>query len=89
MKLFGALFVAAAMSMASMRACDALLPVLSADFDVPVGVAARSISAFVLAYGVMQLVFGPLGDRFGKLRVVAVALTACSVANVMAASPRP
>lgn len=84
-KLFGPLCVAAAMSMASMRACDALLPALSADFDVPVGVAARSISAFVLTYGVMQLVFGPLGDRFGKLRVVAVALTACSVANVMAA----
>jgi predicted MFS family arabinose efflux permease len=84
-KLFGALFVAAAMSMASMRACDALLPALSADFDVPVGVAARSISAFVVTYGVMQLVCGPLGDRFGKLRVVAVALTACFAANVMAA----
>lgn len=73
------------MSMASMRACDALLPALSSDFAVPVGVAARSISAFALAYGLMQLVYGPLGDRFGKLHVVTLALTACAVANVMAA----
>jgi YNFM family putative membrane transporter len=81
----GALGVAAALSMASMRACDALLPALAADFSVPVGAAAQSISAFVLAYGLLQLVYGPLGDRFGKLRVIAVALTACSIANVLAA----
>lgn len=73
------------MSMASMRACDALLPALSSDFGVPVGMAAWSISAFALAYGLMQLVFGPLGDRFGKLRVITLALTGCAVAHVMAA----
>ncbi|MEM5427723.1 MFS transporter [Cupriavidus oxalaticus] len=84
MKLFWPLAVAAAMSMASMRACDAMLPALSAEFGVSVGVAAWSISAFVLAYGVMQLVYGPLGDRFGKGRVIAMALMACCVANMMA-----
>lgn len=68
-----------------MRACDALLPALTSDFDVPVAMAARSISAFALAYGLMQLVYGPLGDRFGKLRIVTLALIGCAVANVMAA----
>lgn len=81
----GALGIAAALSMASMRACDALLPALSSDFAVPVGVAAQSISAFVLAYGFLQLLYGPLGDRFGRLRVISAALAACSMANVMAA----
>ncbi|MFJ1252314.1 MFS transporter [Cupriavidus sp. CuC1] len=79
------LSIAAALSMASMRACDVLLPALSADFGVPVGVAGWSISAFVLAYGLLQLVYGPLGDSFGKLRVISAALAACSVANVLAA----
>ncbi|GAB7544830.1 MFS transporter [Cupriavidus sp. 8B] len=79
------LSIAAALSMASMRACDVLLPALSADFRVPVGVAGWSISAFVLAYGLLQLVYGPLGDNFGKLRVICAALAACSVANVLAA----
>lgn len=81
----GALGIAAALSMASMRACDALLSALASDFDVPVGVAAQSISAFVLAYGFLQLVYGPLGDRFGRLRVISAALTACALANVMTA----
>ncbi|RCJ05082.1 MFS transporter [Cupriavidus necator] len=85
MRRFGTLAIAAVMSMASMRACDALLPALSSDFAVPIGMAAWSISAFALAYGLMQLVYGPLGDRFGKLRVVTLALTGCAVANVMAA----
>lgn len=81
----GALGIAAALSMASMRACDALLPALSSDFAIPVGVAAQSISAFVLAYGFLQLLYGPLGDRYGRLRVISAALAPCSMANVMAA----
>lgn len=68
-----------------MRSCDALLPALSSDFAVPVGVASQSISAFVLAYAVLQLAYGPLGDRFGKLPVIAAAAAACSIANVLAA----
>ncbi|WP_459574569.1 MFS transporter [Cupriavidus sp. 8B] len=77
--------MAAALSMASMRACDVLLPALSVDFGVPIGEAGWSISAFVLAYGILQLVYGPLGDRFGKLRVIVVALAASSVANMLTA----
>lgn len=67
-----------------MRVCDVLLPALSADFGVPSREAGWSISAFVLAYGILQLVYGPLGDRFGKLRVIAVALAASAMANFLA-----
>ncbi|WP_180736272.1 MFS transporter [Paraburkholderia sp. PGU19] len=72
-------------SMASMRVCDSLLPSLQADFDVTMGHAAQAISAFALAYGVMQLVFGPVGDRFGKIRVIALATLACTAGNLGAA----
>jgi predicted MFS family arabinose efflux permease len=47
--------------------------------------AAQAISAFALAYGVMQLVFGPLGDKFGKPRVIALSTLACTVGNLAAA----
>ncbi|MGF6444708.1 MFS transporter [Paraburkholderia youngii] len=72
-------------SMASMRVCDSLVPAVQTTFAVAMGHAAQSISAFALAYGVMQLVFGPLGDRFGKTRVIAIATLACTVGNLGAA----
>lgn len=71
-------------SMASLRACDTLLPVLAGDFSVTVGQAARAIFVFAIAYGLFQLFFGPLGDRYGKLRVIALCALACVAGNVMA-----
>jgi predicted MFS family arabinose efflux permease len=66
-------------SMASMRICDPMLVVLGQEFSVTTGEASRVVSAFAVVYGLMQLFYGPLGDRFGKLRVVALAVLACAV----------
>jgi len=71
--------LAAFASAASMRWCDALLPVLSDEFSVTAGQSAQVIYAFAIAYGVMQLVYGPLGDRLGKYTVVSFAVLACTV----------
>ena len=62
-----------------MRWCDALLPVLSDEFSVTAGQSAQVVYAFAIAYGVMQLVYGPLGDRLGKYTVVSFAVLACTV----------
>ncbi len=72
-------------SMASMRICDAMLPVFARDFSVTPGQAAGTISAFALAYGLLQLFYGPLGDRLGKTRVIGLATLACTVGSVLAA----
>lgn len=66
----------------SMRVNDALLPRLAGEFGVPLGTAAQVISFFAIAYGLAQLLFGPLGDRFGKYRVIgwAAAASACTAA---------
>ena len=37
------------------------------------------IASFAFAYGLLQLLFGPLGDRFGKLRVIFFACMAASL----------
>jgi predicted MFS family arabinose efflux permease len=57
-----------------MRLMDPLLPLLAADFGVGVAAIAPVVAGFTLAYGAGQLVTGPLGDRFGKVWVAAVAL---------------
>ena len=82
MRLLGA---AAFASMASMRVCDPLLPALAREFATTTGHAAHAISAFAIAYGLLQLFYGPLGDRYGKTRVISFAVIGCAVANVAAA----
>jgi predicted MFS family arabinose efflux permease len=70
---------------AALRVCDALLPRLGDDFGRTPGAAGRVIIAFSIAYGLMQLLFGPLGDRYGKARMVCVALFGCAVASMACA----
>lgn len=73
-------------SMAAMRICDAMLPALSQEFSVTAGRAARAISAYALAYGLLQLLYGPLGDRYGKVKVIALATLTCTVGSALAAA---
>lgn len=73
-------------SMLAMRMCDAMLPALGQSFGTPAAQTASTISAFAIAYGVMQLVAGPLGDRFGKPRVIALAALLCGLLALGAAA---
>ena len=71
-------------SMASQRLCDAMLPELSRYFEVGLAQAAQVVSMFAVVYGIAQLFYGPLGDRVGKLKVIAFATLLCSVASLLA-----
>ncbi len=80
-----ALSFAAFAASASMRVTDALLPRLDAEFGIGLGTAAQVITAFAVAYGVVQVPYGLVGDRLGKYRMVAwacigSAMTAASCA---------
>ncbi|TWO73380.1 MFS transporter [Caenimonas sedimenti] len=82
------LALAAFFSGAALRICDGLIPRLAADFGLTTGQAGSVVITFSIAYGLMQLVFGPFADRFGKARMVTVAVGGCSVlALVSAAAP--
>lgn len=74
------LALASFFSAAAVRICDGLLPRLSSDFGISVGSAGSVVITFAVAYGVSQLVFGPLGDRYGKPRVISAALLGCAAA---------
>lgn len=65
------LSAAAFTSSASLRATDPLLPLIADDYGVTTGSAAMAATAFALAYGLLQVVCGPLGNRFGRYRTIA------------------
>jgi len=69
----------------SLRVNDALLPKLAQEFAISLGEVSQVISVFATAYGLAQLLFGPLGDRFGKYRVVAWAAMACAATAMLCA----
>jgi YNFM family putative membrane transporter len=71
-------------SMAVQRICDAMLPELSLVFNVSLTEAARVIWMLAVVYGAAQLVYGPMGDRLGKFRIVTYATIGCSVASLLA-----
>jgi len=63
----------------ALRAVEPMLPRLASDFGESVSATAVIISAYALAYGGAQLLYGPLGDRFGKLRVVSLSLVGAAL----------
>ena len=73
------LSAAAFASSGAARITDPLLPQLADAFTISAGQAAYAVSGFALAYGLLQLLYGPLGDRFGKYRVISYAMLASMV----------
>jgi predicted MFS family arabinose efflux permease len=82
------LALAAMASGMSLRVADPLLPRLAREFAESLGQASQVVTAFAVAYGLAQLFFGPLGDRFGKVRVVAWACAASAAAALLCALAR-
>ncbi len=67
------LAISALASSMSMRLADPMLPGLAGTFGGTSVDMAAVVTAFSLAYALCILVYGPLGDRRGKLRVIMMA----------------
>jgi MFS transporter, YNFM family, putative membrane transport protein len=65
---------------ANMRIAEPLIPRIAQEFSVSAGAASVIATAFALSYGICQLIYGPLGDRYGKFRLVAIAMTLSALA---------
>jgi len=81
----GVLGAAAFMVIADARVIDPLLHIIADEFKTGVGSAAVIVSAYTIPYGLFQLVYGPLGDRIGKLKVMTAAMGAFAVGTAMCA----
>lgn len=60
------------------------LPALTSGFGAPMSQAQLTLTALLLCFGVSQLVWGPLSDRFGRRPVLIVGLSAFVAASVCA-----
>jgi predicted MFS family arabinose efflux permease len=58
-----------------------MLPQLAADFSTTVSTASVIVTSFAIAYAGAVLLQGPLGDRYGKLRVVTIGVALAGLAS--------
>ena len=58
------------------------LPALTEGFSAPMAQAQLTLTALLLAFGLSQLIWGPLSDRFGRRPILLVGLTAYVLASV-------
>ena len=82
------LSLAAFASASALRGVDPLLPLLAENFGTSAGGASAVITAFAVAYGVLQLANAPLSERYGKYRMV-FWVTAISAAGNLACAFAP
>jgi DHA1 family bicyclomycin/chloramphenicol resistance-like MFS transporter len=58
------------------------LPALTESFGAPMAQAQLTLTALLLAFGLSQLIWGPLSDRFGRRPILLVGLTAYVLASI-------
>ena len=58
------------------------LPALTDGFGAPMAQAQLTLTALLLAFGLSQLIWGPLSDRFGRRPILLIGLTAYVLASV-------
>ena len=64
------------------------LPAMTAGFGAPMAQAQLTLSALLLAFGLSQLVWGPLSDRFGRRPILITGLVAYTLAAIGCALAR-
>lgn len=65
-----------------------LIPRMADDLDAPLAVAATAITLHALAYALLQIIWGPLSTRWGRIRVLTVSTSLAALANLaVAAAP--
>ncbi len=79
------LATAAFASAANLRISDPLLPQVATDFAVTVGAASVIVTGYAFAYGLLQTLYGPIGDRYGKYLTIVVTSTISAIATLACA----
>jgi predicted MFS family arabinose efflux permease len=84
-RLLWALGAAVFMVNLDARVVAPLLPTLADELGVSLARSAWLVSGYMLPYGLCQLMFGPLADRYGKIAVCSHAMAAFSVGTACTA----
>ncbi|CAN5599842.1 MFS transporter [soil metagenome] len=80
------LLVAAIFTVAvNSQVMNPVLPAVAEDFDASIGRAGLAVTAYLLPYGFLQLLYGPMADRLGRVQVITVALGAATIGTALCA----
>src|SRR5690606_12612994 len=84
---FALLLLVAAVFVVSLdsRVITPLLPAIAEDFDSSISRAGLIVTAYLLPYGLFQLLYGPVADRVGRIRVISVALGVFALGCILCA----
>jgi predicted MFS family arabinose efflux permease len=83
------LALAAFASAAGVRAGDPLIALIAHQYQVSAGQAAAALTtSFLVSYGFLQIAWGPLGDRMGRIRLAWIA-SAISAIGALACALAP
>lgn len=62
-----------------------ILPSIAGNLNVDIAQAGLLITAYMLPFGLFQIVFGPLADRYGKKQIITVSLVLFTIATGLCA----
>jgi predicted MFS family arabinose efflux permease len=62
-----------------------LLVRIASDLSLDIGTAALSVTSYMLFFGLLTVFFGPLGDRYGRARILKVAAFGSAVFSMLSA----
>jgi predicted MFS family arabinose efflux permease len=62
-----------------------LLIDIARDLNVNIGSAALSVTSYMLFFGLLTIIFGPLGDRFGKSRILKITAFGTGIFSIVCA----
>lgn len=66
-------------------AVSPLLIDIARDLNISIGDAALSVTAYMLTFGLFTIVFGPLGDRYGKTKIINIAAFGTAIFSMLGA----
>ncbi|WDC85759.1 MFS transporter [Caloramator sp. mosi_1] len=58
---------------------------MAKDLNLKLTTAAISVTAYMLAFGVFTILFGPLGDRYGKTKIINIAAFGTAIFSMLGA----
>jgi len=66
-------------------AVSPLLIDIARDLNISIGDAAISVTSYMLTFGLFTIVFGPLGDRYGKTKIINIAAFGTAIFSMLGA----
>jgi len=62
-----------------------LLINISKDLNINISTAAMSVTAYMLTFGLFTILFGPLGDLYGKTKIINIAAFGTAIFSMLGA----